>query len=396
MEYLLAGRSRREFLSTLAQAAAFTLASRTPAAWAQQGISGPNSLKAHAHRAGLLTGFAVDTNLLSDPTYARILVEQASILVPERALKWVPLRPSPDKFDFTQADLLVDFAQRHKIHLRGHTLVWHEAIPDWFDSTVTKDNARRFLEEHIAAVVGRYKGKMQSWDVVNEAILPKDNQPGGLRNSPWFKLLGPDYIEIAFRAARKADPHLVLTYNDYGVEYDNDEDAERRKLILDLLRSLKSKGVPLDAVGIQSHIKAAYPATIGQGLRDYMSAVRDLGLQLFLTELDVNEDDLPYDDVPHRDQTIAQTYTDFLNVGLANPDVKAVLIWGVGDSHTWLNNGPTHHRKQPNRPQRSLPFDNDYKPKPAFFAIRDAFDQRHRSGSNTKKSNPHKADHLGI
>jgi endo-1,4-beta-xylanase len=350
-------------------------------------ITGHDSLKSHAHKHGLLTGFAVNVELLtSNPTYARILAEQSSILVPETAMKWKGLRPAPDKFSFEHADTLVDFAHHHKIKLRGHTLVWHEAIPDWFATTVTKDNAKHFLEDHIARVVGRYKGEMHSWDVVNEAVLPKDGRSDGLRDSPWMKLLGPDYIDISFRAARQADPHALLTYNDYGVEYDDDEDAERRKLILQLLRRLKSANVPIDAVGIQSHIKAGFPSAIGKGLRDYMSSVRDMGLQIFLTELDVNEDDLPYDDVAQRDQTIAAVYRDYLNVTLAEPAVKTVLMWGVSDSHTWLNDGPTHKRKQPNRPQRSLPFDNDYQPKPAFFAIRDAFDHRPKSASQSPRT----------
>jgi endo-1,4-beta-xylanase len=385
--------TRRKLLSNLSRAGAAVMATsmlRTaPMGAASQDtgtqnpkITGHDSLKSHAHKHGLLTGFAVNVELLtSDPAYARILAEQSSILVPETAMKWKNLRPAWDKFSFEHADTLADFAHHHKIKLRGHTLVWHEAIPDWFAATVNKDNAKHFLEDHIATVVGRYKGKMHSWDVVNEAVLPKDGRADGLRNSPWMTLLGPDYIDIAFRAARQADPHALLTYNDYGVEYDDEEDSERRKLILQLLRRLKSANVPVDAVGIQSHIKAGFPSTIDKGLRNYMSAVRDMSLQIFLTELDVNEDDLPYDDVARRDQTIAAVYRDYLTVALAQPAVKTVLMWGVSDSHTWLNDGPTHKRKQPNRPQRSLPFDNNDQPKPSFFAIRDAFDHRSKSAS---------------
>ena len=380
MDYSAARLTRRRLISGWTQVAAASCLLPSSLAWATDdsvAITGRHSLKANAGRHDLLTGFAVNTKLLtSDPAYARILAEQASILVPEVALKWVPLRPAPDKFFFDPADSLVAFVEKHKIKLRGHTLVWHEAIPDWFASTVTSENAQRFLEDHIATVVGRYKGKMHSWDVVNEAVLPKDGRPDGLRNSVWMKLLGADYIEIAFRAARKADPHALLTYNDYGVEYDNDEDTERRKFILQLLRCLKAANVPLDAHGIQSHIKAGSSAAIGKGIRDYMAAVRDLGLPIYLTELDVNEDDLPYDDIAQRDRAIAETYRSFLDVTLAEPAVKAVLMWGVSDRHTWLNDGPTHKRKQPNRPQRSLLFDSDYRPKADFFAVRDAMSHR--------------------
>jgi endo-1,4-beta-xylanase len=191
-----------------------------------------------------------------------------------------------------------------------------------------------------------------------------------------MELLGPDYLDIAFRTARQADPHALLTYNEYGVEYDNEEDAERRAVTLQLLRRLKAANVPLDAVGIQSHIKAGSAFTIGQGLRDYMASIRQMGLKIFVTEMDVNEDDLPYDDVAQRDHAIAETYRDYLDTVLAEPAVTAVLTWGVSDSHTWLNSGPTHKKKQPNRPQRSLPFDDKYRPKEAFFAIRDSFDKR--------------------
>ena len=340
-------------------------------------ITGRGSLMQHAHAHGLFVGAAVNVQLLSsDQTYARILAEQFSILVAENAMKWKALRPAPDKYAFEQGDALVAFAQQHGIKVRGHNFVWHEAIPDWFSTTVTKENAKQFLVDHIMTVGGHYKGKMHSWDVVNEAVLPKDGRPDGLRKSPWMELLGPDYLDIAFRTARQADPHALLTYNEYGVEYDNDEDTERRAVTLQLLRRLKAANVPLDAVGIQSHIKAGSPFTIGQGLREYMATIRQMGLKIFITELDVNEDDLPYNDVALRDHAIAETYRNYLGTVLAEPAVTAVLTWGVSDKHTWLNSGPTHHRKQPDRPQRALPFDDAYQPKQAFFAIRDSFDGR--------------------
>ena len=340
-------------------------------------ITADGSLKAHAQKHGLLAGAAVDVRLLnSDEIYARVLSEQYSVLVAEGAMKWKALRPAPDKYSFADGDTLVAFAERNNIQVRGHNLVWHEALPDWFRSSVTKENARQYLVDHIMTVGTHYRGKMQSWDVVNEAVLPKDDRSDGLRKSPWMNLLGSDYIDIAFRTARQADPHALLAYNEYGLEYDNGEDEERRAFTLKLLRRMKAANVPLDAVGIQSHIKAGQPSTFGSGLRNFMASVREMGLQIYVTELDVNEDDLPYDDVARRDDAIAELYRQYLSEVLADPAVKAVLTWGVSDSHTWLNNGPTHRRKQPNRPQRSLPFDNDYRPTESFFAIRDSFDAR--------------------
>ncbi len=211
--------------------------------------------------------------------------------------------------------------------------------------------------------------------------MPADGQPGNLRKSFWFECIGPDYIETAFRAAREADPHARLTYNDYGVESDNPEQATRRASILALLHRLQQHNVPIDAVGIQSHIKAGAQSPMGKGLAEFIESVRQMGLEVYLIEMDVNEDDLAFDDVQQRDKAIAETYRAFLDVALANSAVKAMLTWGVSDRRTWLNDGPTHHRKQPNRPQRSLPFGRDYRPKDAFFAIRDSFDALHTSAS---------------
>lgn len=340
-------------------------------------VAGSRSLCAHARRHGLLYGSAVIIrNVQNDPDYAALITKQCGIVVPTSELKWIALRPARDQFDFTRPDFLLQFAQSNHMLMRGHTLCWHQSVPDWLKLEENKRNTRQIFIDHITTVCKHYAGKLHSWDVVNEAILPADHQPGGLRKSFWYEQIGPDYIELAFRTAHAADPHARLTYNDYGVEFENDEDAERRKLILALLRGLKQRAVPLHAVGIQSHIKAGQPYGFGKGLADYIAAIRGMGLQVYLTELDVNEDDLSFEDPAQRDTAIAKTYTDFLQVALADPAVKLVLTWDISDRFTWLNNGPTHHRKQPNRPQRSLPFDRDYRPKKAFFAIRNSFDRR--------------------
>ncbi len=340
-------------------------------------LRGKNSLKHHARKHGLLAGASVVAQAIENDTAMQQLIEdQYAILVPASELKWRALRPSATQFDFRASDWLFDFAEKHHIAMRGHTLLWHNSVPDWLQNNPGKYDVRKLVVEHIRTVVGRYKGRVQSWDVVNEAILPKDGQPYGLRKSFWYEYVGPDYIDLAYRTAHEADPHAKLTYNDYGVEYDSDEDAERRKYILALVRHLQSQNIPLQAVGIQSHIKAASPYTIGKGLTEYMESIQTLELEIYLTELDVNEDDLSSNDVALRDQVIADTYAQFLDVALATPAVKMVLTWGVSDRRTWLNDGPTHHRKQPNRPQRSLPFDSEYKPAKAFFAIRGSFDSR--------------------
>lgn len=340
-------------------------------------VSGKHSLKAHAERSGILSGAAVVVRLLdSDPALAQLYADQCGILVPENELKWRGLRPSADKFDFTQSDALLDFATKHHILVRGHTLAWHNSVPDWLTNAPSSRDVRKLFVDHITTVMSRYKSRIHSWDVVNEAIYPQDKQPGSMRNSFWYQHVGPDYIDLAYNTARKADPHAKLTYNDYGVEYDNPDNAEHRAAILELLRGMQARKVPLDAVGIQAHIKAAQPSTIGQGLTDYIEAIRSMGLEVYLTELDVNEDDIASNEVADRDRIVAETFKQFLDLALKNPAIKLVLTWGISDRRTWLNDGPTHHRKQRNRPQRSLPFDPAYKPTPAFFSMRDSFDRR--------------------
>lgn len=340
-------------------------------------VSGSRSLRAHAARRGLVFGSAVIIhNVQTDPDFAELIAEQCGIVVPTNELKWVALRPAPDRYDFSRPDFLLSFAESHRMLMRGHNLCWHESVPAWIQTPENRPRARQFFIDHITTVCSHYAGKLQSWDVVNEAINPGDGQPGGLRKSFWFEQIGPDYIDLAFRTARAADPHARLTYNDYGVEYDNANNTEKRRLILELLRGMRQREVPIDALGIQSHIKAAQPDKIGKGLADFIEAIRQMGLEVYLTEMDVNEDDIAADDPVKRDSIVAQTYADYLRIALASPAVKLVLTWDLSDRFTWLDSGPTHHRKQPNRPQRSLPFDRDYRPKDAFFAIRNSFDNR--------------------
>jgi endo-1,4-beta-xylanase len=340
-------------------------------------VSGKKSLKAHAQQHGLVFGSAVIiNNVENDPEFAELIAEQCGIVVPTNELKWVALRPAPDKYDFARPDFLLRFATSHHMLMRGHTLCWHQSVPDWIKEPANIGKTRQFFVDHITTVCKHYAGRFHSWDVVNEAIQPSDGLPSGLRKSFWYEQIGPEYIELAYRTARAADPHAKLTYNDYGVEFDNEGDAERRQLILELVRDLKKRDVPIDAVGIQSHIKAGQSSTFGKGLADYIEAIRRMGLEVYLTELDVNEDDIATDDLLQRDKIVAQTYSDYLRVALANPAVKLVLTWDLSDRFTWLNDGPTHHKKQPNRTQRALPFDSNYRPKEAFFALRDSFDGR--------------------
>ncbi len=316
-------------------------------------------------------GCAVNTNVLkTEEAYARLIAEQANIVVAENAMKWGPMRPTIDSYDFAGADLLVAFAEQHGMKIRGHNLCWHRQLPGWFAAEATRANASRLLTTHIQTVGGRYAGRMHSWDVVNEAVLVTDGRSDGLRASPWLNLIGEDYIELAFRTAREADPQALLTYNDYGIEGEDDASARKRAAVLTLLRRLKARHVPLDAFGVQSHIAAGRP--YGAGLRDFLGAIRDLDLQLFATELDVNDRGLAADNAV-RDQAVAAAYTDYLNLILGNAAMRVVVTWGITDKYTWLD---SEGARTDHLPERCLPFDAGFAPTASFFAMRTAFDQR--------------------
>jgi endo-1,4-beta-xylanase len=368
--------TRRDYLKQASLAAGcFAISgARAFADAPEQQITGKASLKAHGARRGLLVGSAVGARQLPDEAFQRLLAEQYSIVVSENSMKFGPLCPKPGEYNWADADALVDFAQEHQMKIRGHNFVWHEQLPVWFKETATKDNAKKIMVDHINTVAGRYKGKIHSWDVVNEAINVGDGMPDGLRKSPWYELIGPEYLELAYRTARQADPNAKLTYNEYGIENENEDNAKKRADTLALLKRFKANGTPIDALGIQSHIHAT-GETFGNGLREVISGAKELGLEVYLTELDVNDDGIQDDNPAVRDRAVADVYRAYLGIALENPAVKAVLTWGVTDKHTWLNDNREHRQKHANRGQRPLPFDNDLKPTAAFFAMRDAFDE---------------------
>jgi endo-1,4-beta-xylanase len=336
---------------------------------------GDGSLKAHATSANILSGAALDVHALrTDDRYRRLVAEQCSIIAPENAMKWDALRPAPSVFEFADADFFVDYGEKSDMKLRGHCLVWHQALPHWFNDAVYKGNAKSMLEQHINTVVGRYAGRMHSWDVVNEAVNPYDKRPDGLRITPWLEMIGEGYIELAFRTARQADPSALLTYNEYGIELDNYESDTKRAQVLVLLRRLKARNVPIDALGIQSHLPAE-DLTAGTpgyiGVAHFILQVREMGLQVFITEMDVSDAGLNGSQ-RDRNRAVASTYNDYLHVVLADKAVTAVLTWGISGKHTWL----TKERPRLDGVSQPLPFDTGYNALPAFYAMRDAYDGR--------------------
>jgi endo-1,4-beta-xylanase len=321
---------------------------------------------------GLFFGTAVSDSQLKRPDFTPLLLDQCSILVAENAMKWRATHPEQDRFDFTQADFFMDFAESHHIPVRGHNLCWHEHNPSWLDSAITPQSAVSLLTTHIQTVVGRFKGRIHSWDVINEAINPSHHNPNGMVNSLWLQNIGEGYLELAFRTAAKADPGAILTYNDYGIETDAPTQEAKREAVLAMLRRLIKKGVPVQALGLQSHLRTNEGTPTWNGLNKFLKEIQNLKMQVFVTELDVDDSAMPAE-IPERDRQVAELYRSFLENILYHNSVKAVLTWCLSDRDSWLQG---FRPRKDGLPQRPLPFDAELNPKPAFFALRDVLSSR--------------------
>jgi len=359
--------NRRDFISGCVLAG--VAASARGLGWGGLAEGSTDSLKAHAANKGILYGAATtDGTLRSDAGFAEALKQQCSLLVAENDLTWAKVHPAPDKYNFGPADDLLRFALDSAMKFRGTALVWHGQLPSWVSSTATAANAKQLLTQHIQTVVGHYAGKMQSWDVVNEIVATWDKRPDGLRNSPWLQLLGPDYPAIAFQAARQADPKALLVWNQNHLEYESD--AASRTAVLKLLESMLRKNVPVQALGIQSHLAANKFQFNARNMSNFLSEVSGMGLKILITELDVTD---KYVQGPQKvvDQAVADEFSRYLAPVLDNTSVIAVLTWGLSDKYSWLQSFAPRDDKQP---VRGLPLDADMKPTPAFYAIANAFD----------------------
>lgn len=325
-------------------------------------------MKDQAEKRGLLFGTAADRDPLEyDPRYAQTLLAECAMVTPENSMKWERLRPTPDSFDFANADWMVDFAETNGLLIHGHTLVWHLQMPGWFDSHVDASNVEAVMSRHIGTVAGRYVGRLRSWDVVNEAINPDDGRGDALRLSPWLERLGPGYIDLAFHKAAETDPKAIRVYNDFGVEYEGRWYEDRRRSILDLLTGMVARGVPIDALGIQSHLSADLAPDFRR-FGSFLSDVADLGLDLMITELDVRDHKLPAD-VIERDCRVAATYRAYLDVVLDQPRLRSITVWGLSDRYSWL---VEFEPRDDGNPVRPLLFDHEMKRKPAWNAIANA------------------------
>lgn len=316
---------------------------------------------------GIPFGAAVRTDLLyDDPAYKKAILDHCQMIVGEGGLKWFDLRPDRHSFDFTQSDRQLAFAEEHGLEMRGHTLAWYAAMPEWTETIASAEEARRELVGHIQTVVGRYKGRIRSWDVCNEPIADNPTREAPIRDSIWQRHLGRDYIELALRTTAEIDPQARLVINDYDLEQATDAGRAKRKALLDLVRDLKTRNVPLHAIGIQGHIHAGIPID-GTGLTAFVAELDAMGLGVLITELDVIDDTLP-GPVAERDAATAAIANEFLGAIGAACRPEAVLTWGISDRHTWV---PIWFARGDGLPNRPLPLDADYQPKPMLQVIQD-------------------------
>jgi endo-1,4-beta-xylanase len=312
------------------------------------------ALRELAEARGVAIGAAVAPGpLRCEPAYAGALGHEFNILTTENAMKFGPIHPEPDRYSFDDADAIVDFAEAHDMLVRGHTLVWHQQLPSWVEEGQwTREELMEVLHEHITTVVGRYRGRVDAWDVVNEAI-----ESGGLRNTVWQRVIGPEYIELAFRWAHEADPDALLFYNDYACE----ELCSKSDAIYSLVKNLVDQGIPIHGVGLQTHISVVGPPdpqSVAQNIRRF----NELGLDVHITELDVRMRGEPADRQLERQ---ADIYRDLMKVCLSADRCTAFVMWGFTDRHSWI---PASHAGWGS----ALIFDEAYRPKPAYDALRDA------------------------
>ena len=326
------------------------------------------TLREYADRAGVLVGAAVEPRYFSEPKYAETLAREFNMLTAENVMKWGTLRPSRGRFNFEPGDRLVAFAQKHRMKVRGHTLLWSEYNPRWLvQGSFTPAQMSAMLREHITRVMRHYRGKVFAWDVANEVFLAD----GSVEPSVWYdrpgiglKGKGTAYVEQAFRWARAADPDALLFYNDYDTEGVN----PKSDAVYEMVKDFKRRGVPVDGVGIQAHIvdlEAKDLATVEANL----ARLAALGLEIHITEMDVG---LPVD-VSGRvaDESLlkrqAEIYRQVAEACLRQPRCTAFQTWGFTDKYTWIPNFTKGAKGAP------LPFDRHYGRKPAYEALLEAF-----------------------
>lgn len=324
-------------------------------------MSDERLLREVADERGFTVGAAVaPDSLRNDASYRDVLSSEFNALTPENVLKMGPLRPSRGVYDFTDADAVVNFGQKQDMAVRGHTLVWHNQTPTWFQAwDYTDEQLRWFLRDHVHTVVGRYRSKIDAWDVVNEAVA----DDGSMRETVWYDAMGEEYIDCAFEWANEVAPETDLYYNDYGADAVND----KSDAIYALAERLLERGVPIDGIGLQLHALGDRPDP--ESIGNNISRFQELGLDVQITEMDVAfAADDPPENVP---ATQAEYYGEVVRACLA-ADCDTLTTWGVGDAGSWVREFKDFASRYTGNP---LLFDDRMNRKPAYYAVRDAIEQ---------------------
>jgi endo-1,4-beta-xylanase len=315
------------------------------------------TLRELADARGYRFGAAVDAAQLTTlGQYRTTVSDEFNTLTPGNALKFGPLRPSRQTFFWDNADAVVEFAEDNGMQIRGHVLLWHQQNPYWLtNGNYNRAQLMQIMREHIQTVVGRYRGRIARWDVVNEGVA----DDGSLRKTLWLNGIGPEYIEMAFEWAHESDPDALLYYNDYSAE----GSGAKSDGVYDLVADLKDRAIPIHGVGMQMHFSTEYSPT-GSDVRANMARLANLGLLVDVTEMDVR---IPMPADASELAAQGEIYSSFLQICLDAPNCMSFTIWGFTDAYSWVPGTFPGYGA-------ALIFDEDYEPKPAYFRIQDTLD----------------------
>ena len=319
---------------------------------------------------GFIFGAAAGPVIETDAAYRRLYIEQTRIVTSDIALKMSRVAPAPGPRQFAAANKLLEFSAQQKIPLRGHCLIWNEWVPGWIKNLSTSER-EQFFDSYIDEVVGRYAGKLQSWDVVNEPFWPGHKAPGGYRLGPWYETFGTDYVRRAFVRARAADAKTKFVLNEAHAERDDETGRGVKRGLLQLVDELQHAGVSLQAVGLQGHLQPRYPYDLGRFM-DFVHELAAKKVDIYITEFDVRDDTFP-DDIGQRDAKVAETAKNFLSSVLKVPAVKMVIAWQLADQYSFYRDGARQKDPLTTRWPRPLPFDEQMQRKPLWFAMADSF-----------------------
>ena len=332
--------------------------------------SEPNStsLAALAARQGRFFGCSVKDQLFTDLPFQSLVLNQCNMLVCTYSMKRRHLERQPGQFNFKSSDRYVDFATLNGMKIRGHALVWEKELPPWAADELFNYGFAA-LERYIRGVSGHYAGRLHSWDVVNEAVMPGDGRQDRLKDNIFLQTLGPSYIAAAFSIAREADPEALLYYNANPAPYRREGERQHFESVIALLERLISRNVPVQGLGLQGHLTAAFDDQFDETMLVwFFERASALNLEIAITELDVTDKWLPQD-VSLRDRRVAASYRRLLDVALDFIAFKGVLTWGLSDRYTGLN----RWRRQDGWAVRGLPYDHCLQPKLARDQIAAAF-----------------------